>query len=89
MEGVAMSKLVVGILAVLALAGCTDAERSASYSYGDEHKVTLYSDGQSVREWRSSGKVLREDSGSGYYFREKNTGVFVRVIGNVVVETLK
>lgn len=75
------------LLAALLLAvGCTDAEYSSWASLGDEAKIELYSGGQLVRTWHSTGKVIQEGEGSdGHSFQEKGTGNFVRVTGDVVI----
>ena len=73
------------IICGLLLTGCTDASRAKIGGYGDEHRVELYSGGEKVREWVSSGKVKSEDSSDGYYFNDKATGMLIEVCGDVVI----
>lgn len=73
------------LLACFMLAGCTDAARSSLASYGSKHKIELYSGGQMVREWTSTGKVVNEQDSDGYYFCDAETNVVVRVTGDLVI----
>jgi hypothetical protein len=68
------------------LAGCTDASRSQIAAYGSSFRVTLYSGGEAVRTWKSTGKVLTEEQSDGWYFTDAVTGKLVLVSGDVVVE---
>lgn len=79
-------KLVSIVAAVLLLTGCTDAETARGNASGKEHIVTLYSDGREVRTWRSTGKVQPNETGSSFYFMDKETKRLVRVSGNLVIE---
>lgn len=73
------------LLLTLLLVGCTDAEWSSLGSLGDESTIELYSGGTKVREWISTGKVIAENDGDGHSFKDKRTGAFVRVNGDVVI----
>lgn len=77
-------KSMIVIFAVLFCAGCTDVERSNLASYGRKHTIELYSGGECVRTWVSTGKVVTESNSDGYVFRDAD-GNFIRVSGNVVV----
>ena len=70
------------------MVGCSDADRASLSAYGDEHLVELYSGGQKVREWQSTGKVFSEENSDGFYFKDAGTGQLVRVTGDVVVTPL-
>ena len=74
--------------ALVAFTGCTSASRSQFSAYGSDFKVTLYSGGQAVKTYTSSGKVLTETQSDGWYFTDKDTGKLVRVSGTVTVEQL-
>lgn len=74
------------IVAILLLAGCTDAQMSQVNSLGSTFKVTLYSDGTAARTWKSTGKVMTESESDGWYFTDSETKKLVRVSGCVVVE---
>ena len=78
----------IALLAVIPLSGCTDAEKSQWAAYGANHRVTLYSGGKVVREWKSSGKVRTEHDSDGWFFRDSKSGALVRVSGDVVVEVI-
>lgn len=76
-------------VSLMGLNSCTDATISGFKAYGDPHKITLYSGGIAVREWVSTGKVETENSSDGYTFKDAETGVYIRVSGNTVVEVMK
>ena len=80
-----MKKLIILPVTALLLMSCTDAEKAKIGGYGDEHTVELYSGGQKVRSWVSSGKVNSEASSDGYYFSDKETGLLIEVSGDVVI----
>lgn len=65
--------------------GCTDASMAKLGGYGDEHRVEMYSGGEKVREWVSSGKVQSEENSDGYYFNDKASGMLIEVSGDVVI----
>ena len=71
---------------ILLLGGCTDAQVSKLTAHGSSHKITLYSGGQAVRTWRSTGAVMNEGQSDGFYFKDKETGKLIRVSGDVVIE---
>ena len=72
-------------IAMLSFTGCTDATKAKFGGYGDEHRVEMYSGGEKVREWISSGKVQSEANSDGYYFNDKDTGALIEVSGDVVI----
>jgi hypothetical protein len=76
------------ILLLISLIGCTDAGRAKFGGYGDKFKVEMYSGGQKVREWTSTGKVLSEEGSDGYYFNDSETGKLIEVSGDVVITKL-
>lgn len=73
------------IIGLLLLTGCTDAYTAQWQSIASEHKIELYSGGELVKEWTSTGKVLSEENSDGYYFKDKLTGKLVRVTGDLVI----
>lgn len=79
------SHLLVIAIAIFVVPGCTDAERASLSAYGEQHVIELYSGGQKVREWQSTGKVFSEENSDGFYFKDSATGKLVRVTGDVVV----
>lgn len=70
----------------LVFAGCTKAERSQVMGFGKDYKISVYSGGEKVREFVSSGKVLTEEKSDGWYFTNKESGKLVRISGTVIVE---
>ena len=83
-----MLKNSIILVLVLSLAGCTNAYRAQIGGFGSNYKVTLYSGGVAVKEWRSTGKVLTEHESDGWYFMDSETGKLIRVSGQVVIEQL-
>jgi outer membrane lipoprotein-sorting protein len=65
--------------------GCTSAERADLFSYGNKHHIELWSGGQKVHTWVSTGKVLNEKDSDGYFFMDNETGKLVRVTGDLVI----
>ncbi len=74
---------------LLSCVGCTDAFQSQISAYGSKHHVELWSGGQKVREWTSTGKVLSEENSDGYYFCDQETGELVRVTGDLVITPIQ
>lgn len=74
------------VAAILFVAGCTNAARAQYGGLGSNFKVTLYSGGEAVREWHSTGKVLTETDSDGWYFMDKSNNKLVRISGSVAIE---
>ena len=83
-----MKRFIAVLMAVL-LSGCTDAFKSEIQSYGSKHRIELWSGGQKVHEWTSTGKVVSEDRSDGYYFRDQETNKLVRVTGDLVITPIE
>lgn len=79
-------KRILWAVVLMCAIGCTDAEKSRIGSLGSKFKVTLYSNGDAVRTWQSTGKVMTETDSDGWYFTDASTNKLVRVSGSVVVE---
>ena len=75
----------IKLLPILFIFGCTNADRANISSLGSDATVRLYSGGELVGEWVSDGKVMAEDSTDGWRFKDKTTGMFIRVTGDTVV----
>ncbi len=84
-----MKQLLLSLAVFASLVGCTDATRSRIFNYGTRNRVELFSGGQKIREWHTTGKIASEEHSDGYYFRAEETGGLVTVSGNVVVTALK
>lgn len=70
------------------VAGCGGSSSESLTTYGEEHRVELYSGGQKVREWFTTGKVPSDENGNGFYFQDADSGQLVRVSGNVTITPL-
>lgn len=80
-----MKKLLFILVIGIALTSCTDAEKSQWGGLGDEHTIELYSGGELVRTWTSTGKVESSGESDGYYFRDKECQCNVEVSGDIVI----
>lgn len=77
-----MKRFLFITITIVALAGCTEAQRGKLYSLGDQARVTCYSGGTMIYDGVSTGKVSSEDSSDGYYFRDSETGKMKEVSGD-------
>ena len=77
------------LVSLILIAGCTNAEKSRFNAYGKQHSVQLWSGGQRVQEWTSTGKVLSEENSDGYYFQDSETKRLVRVSGDLVISPVE
>ena len=81
---------VCAVMLVLGLSGMAcSAWRGAAKSWGFSHKISMYSGGKLVREWKSVGKVSNEGNSDGYYFMDQATNQLVVVSGDVAIEVIK
>ena len=76
------------VVMLFASVSCTDAECASSTSLGSSMKVTLYSGGNAVRTWTSTGKVKNAPREEIFAFKDKETGAYIRVTGTVSVEEI-
>ena len=83
-----MKKILFVLLISATLFSCTDAKQAKLGSLGKKHKIEMYSGGQKVKEWISTGKVCSESSSDGYYFFDSKTGKLIEVSGDVVITRL-
>lgn len=81
-----MNKILLSLIAIVSLAGCTSADRAKVFALGSKHKITLYSGGVAVRVWHSSGAISNKEHSDGYYFMDDATGKLVSVSGQIVIE---
>jgi hypothetical protein len=81
-------KSIALMFSIALLAGCTDATVANLSQYGDEAKVQCFSGGQVVYSGTSTGKIQASEAGVGVYFREKESGKFVRLYADCVAKTL-
>jgi hypothetical protein len=79
---------VVLTLVMLLFVACKDAERQQFEALGSKHRITVYSGGQKVAEFESTGNVSNESNSDGWYFRDAKSGKLVEVTGTLVIEQL-
>jgi hypothetical protein len=78
----------VFLCGVLCLCGCTDSKWKSYTSLGSSMRVTLYSGGEAVKTWVSTGKVTSGEHGTRFAFVDSKTKAYVRVTGDVCVEEI-
>lgn len=76
-------KLIMAAALALSLTACTDAEKAAFGTYGNEQTVSCYSGGQKIFEDASTGAVLGSEAG--VYFKSKSTGKMVQTYADCIV----
>jgi hypothetical protein len=82
-----MNKSIACLLALAALAGCTDAKWQKATRYGDAARVTCYTANGVFFDDFSTGAVSKEESGAdGYFFVSQATGRLTEVTGDCVVD---
>jgi len=81
-----MKKLLVLILALSILVGCTDATQAQWQAIGSEGSISCYSGGVVIYSGISSGKIRTEEGSDGWYFNDKATNRLVRVSGDCVIK---
>lgn len=84
-----MKTRVLGVmLMAMALVACTDADMAHMSQLGDAAHVQCFSGGQVIYDGHSTGKIQSNQSEDGLYFREKESGKFVRLYADCVVKSL-
>lgn len=79
----------IPLLAALAIAaGCTDAGRAHFSQFGDAAQVQCFSGGQVIYSGTSTGRIASNQQEDGLYFREKESGKFVRLYADCVIKSL-
>ena len=74
------------IIGIVVLTGCTNADWENMATLGSNAHIRLYSGGQLIGEWESSGKVVTESHSDGYRFVDKKSGKLIRITGQIVIE---
>lgn len=78
-----MKKLLLLCIAGVLLAGCTDADQAALFSYGSKTKVECWSGGQKIFDDESTGKVTIDQSG--IYYKSVKTGNLVHTYADCII----
>ena len=77
------------LLSLLLVWGCSlrvqIAQGSSIGALGSKHTVILYSGGQEVGRWTSTGKVTSGEHGTRFAFKDSESGKYIRVMGPVAV----
>jgi hypothetical protein len=81
-----MKKIVLAIVILVLSCRCSRANRAAISAWGKPHHIKLYSCGQVVGEWETTGKVENEAHSDGYYFQDDKSKRFITISGTVVIE---
>ena len=68
---------------VFALAGCTDADQAALFSYGSKTSVECWSGGQKIFTDESTGKVTIDQSG--IYYKSVKTSNLVHTYADCII----
>ena len=79
-------KLLFAIVALTALAGCTDTTLSSFEALGKPGQITCYSGDKVIYSGTSTGKIMTVDRSDGWEFRDAADGHFVRVSGPCVIK---
>lgn len=73
------------LIALEMLAGCTDATKARLLTYGSSQTVCLRDEhGRLVHKWRSTGKV-ETTSGGVHVFEDEEKGEYVKITGGIIV----
>jgi hypothetical protein len=80
-----MKTLMVILLALLTLIGCTDAGFKQITTIGSPAEITCYSGGTKILEDKSTGKILTEEGSDGWYYQSAVTGKLVRASGTCII----
>ena len=78
--------MVIVVIALLGLIGCTDALKANIKSIGKEHTIKMYNGGVLVESYISTGKVVSISDSDGWQFMDKETKQLVRVSGDCIIE---
>ena len=78
-----MRHILIAALVVVALSACMDTTRAKLSAYGESATIKCYSGGTLIYEGRSTGRVLKEETGAdGYAFKDAKTGELKEVSGD-------
>lgn len=81
-----MKKIIASLLLATALTACTDADKAAWHSLGDEATITCFSGGQVVYKGVSTGAV-NDGEGQGISFMDAKTHRYVNTFADCIVES--
>jgi hypothetical protein len=80
-----MRKIAV-LFALVALAGCTDADQARLVNFGSPGRVTCHSGDKVVFDDFSTGRISKHGDSDGFYFVSLTTGRLTEVAGTCTVD---
>lgn len=83
-----MKRVLMAAVACAMLAGCTDAQWKRQTAYNNPHRIEMYSGGQKVGTWTSTGAPRSVADEDGWQFVDRETKEFITVTGDVVITQL-
>jgi hypothetical protein len=76
-----MKRLLIAAIAVLGLAGCSQARFQATWNYGQAARATCYSGGEIVLDDYSTGRVENESGSDGFHYVSATTHRLMHLSG--------
>lgn len=82
-----MKKIIIILLAIVALNSCKDSTQAQFAALGKHHIITLYgATGVPIKTWESTGGVSNETYSDGWYFEDLETGKLIEITGTIIIE---
>lgn len=82
-----MKAIILGLIAILICGGCTDATRAHLSQFNDPADVDCFSGGKVIYHGSSTGKIQSNADEDGIYFKEQESGKFVRLYADCIVRS--
>jgi len=83
-----MRKFLIIVL-LFFVVGCTDAFKANLSSYGKKQHIRMYSGGNLIAYWYSTGRVQTINNSCGWQFMDSKTGESVKISGDVRIEAVE
>lgn len=80
------ANLFFGAALALALGGCSQAHRAATFNYGSSARVTCYSGNLLTVDDFSTGRVETESQSDGWHYVSQSTGRLLHVSGACYID---
>lgn len=78
-------KLMIFLLMIASIIGCTDAEMQKLTNLGNSAYIECYSGELLIYSGTSTGKVISESTSDGYFFKDAADGNLKEVSGNCII----
>lgn len=75
------------LASILAITGCTDATRAHYGQFNDPSHIQCFSGGKVIYDGHSTGIVESNQGEDGVYFKERESGKFVRLYADCVIRS--